>query len=175
MTGTGQHLLRVPQQVTAHRVHDAPTGICTLDAQVRGPCQCGVVADHRAHQMRPRRPIRPRRIPVRQHDHHVRGRAGRVRRVDPDAHIRTAAAHQLHIGHRPHRLRRRRFRIARENPYPLPRYTACPQYTATSPIAADRSPADMDPDVSITIDTVIDGPRIAGATIPGRLRRDGRA
>lgn len=24
--------LRVPQQVTAHRVHDAPTGICTLDA-----------------------------------------------------------------------------------------------------------------------------------------------
>ena len=41
--------------------------------------------------------------------------------------------------------------------------------------AADRSPADMDPDVSITIDTVIDGPRIAGATIPGTLRRDGRA
>ena len=79
--------------------------------------------------MRPRRPIRPRRIPVRQHDHHVRGRTGRVRRVDPDAHIRTAAAHQHHIGHRPHRLRRRRFRIARENPYPLPRHTARPQHT----------------------------------------------
>jgi hypothetical protein len=52
---------------------------------------------------------------------------------------------------------------------PPERSTPC-----TSLIAASRSAVVMDPEVSTTMDTTTDGPRIAGLTTPGTRRRDGR-
>ncbi len=45
---------------------------------------------------------------------------------------------------------------------------------ATSLIAASRSSLLIDPEVSTTTETMTDGPRMAGCTVPGTRRREGR-